>query len=162
MNAEEEKDKVGGSQGRLRAVSKPRDRPELHTVPGEMALAQGNFSRAIQELEKATELAFEWGRNKPGFFLGSESLVAALKKTGNVERAIQILERAGERRFQAVINNNSGAYWLKSRFELAALYPSVGREEDARAIESELRKLLVLADADHPILVALKARSAPS
>jgi hypothetical protein len=112
----------------------------------------------MQELEEATKLAPEWNRMKPAFYLGSESLASGLKKTGNVRRAIEVLERASERKFQAVANNNSGPYWLRCRFELSKLYRETGRVEDARAVESDLRKLLALADGDHPILVELTAR----
>jgi tetratricopeptide (TPR) repeat protein len=158
LEAERSSDNVGGWLGRLRAVSKPKDRPEHHTVAGEIALARGDLTAAISELEEAAKLAPEWNRDKPGFFLGSESLAAALRKKGDVDRAIQVLKRASERKFQAVINNNSGAYWLRSLSELASLYRGVGRVEDATAVEADLLKYLSVADADHPILVALKAR----
>jgi len=39
---------------------------------------------------------------------------------------------------------------------LARLYRKAGRAEEARAIDDELRGLLAVADADHPVLVALK------
>jgi hypothetical protein len=45
---------------------------------------------------------------------------------------------------------------MRNRLDLAKLYRSVGRVEEARAIEAELSKLLALADADHPILLELK------
>ncbi len=41
--------------------------------------------------------------------------------------------------------------------ELLSATCGAGREEDARAVESELRKLLAVADPDHPILLQLKA-----
>ncbi len=52
--------------------------------------------------------------------------------------------------------NNSGAYWLRTRLELAKLYRSVGRVDEARVVEADLRKLLALADPDHPILLELE------
>jgi tetratricopeptide (TPR) repeat protein len=156
VRAAKENVKVGGWRGRLNAVRNQQDHPALHTVPGgEIALSQGNLSGAIFELEEAMKLEAEWNRMKPAFYLASESLASALKKKGDTKRAIEVLERASERKFQAVINNNSGPYWLRSRFELARLYRSVGRVEDARAVEADLRKLLALADADHPILLEL-------
>ena len=42
--------------------------------------------------------------------------------------------------------------WLKLRAQLSQLYLKMGRYEDAREIEDELRRRLALADADHPIL----------
>jgi tetratricopeptide (TPR) repeat protein len=131
------------------------DQPEFHTVPGEIALARGDLAGAIAELEQAMKLADGEGPKRPGFYLGSESLAAALAKTGDVPRAIQVLERNPERR-SAVIRGTTGAYWLRNRFALAKLYRGIGRVEDARIVEAELRELLAFADADHPILLELE------
>ncbi len=128
--------------------------PELHRVPGEIALAGGDLAGAISELEKAMALDDRAGPKRPGFYLGSESLAAALAKSGDAPIAIEVLERHPERR-DAVISGNTGAYWLRNRLELAKLYRGVGRVEDAQAVEAELSKLLALADADHPILLEL-------
>jgi tetratricopeptide (TPR) repeat protein len=156
VKAEEEKDKVGGWLGRLNAVRTPQDRPERHAVPGEIALARGNLAAAVSDLERALDLFGEWEPNNPSFYLGSESLAAALVKRGDAPGAIKVLERASERRVQAVINNNSGLYWLRIRLDLARLYRKAGREEDARAVEEDLSKLLAMADADHPIVRELR------
>jgi tetratricopeptide (TPR) repeat protein len=151
------------SQARLYLASEvetrnpSRSRQDLF-VRGEIALAENDLGTAIKELEEAQTQLIEWGPRRPGFYLGSESLASALKRRGQVQRAIQTLERSSEKRFEAVINNNAGAYWLRNRFELARLYREVGREKDALAIESELSRHLAFADADHPILIALKKR----
>jgi tetratricopeptide (TPR) repeat protein len=131
------------------------DLPEFYRVPGEIALAGGDLAGAIAELEKAMTLDDGAGTKRPGFYLGSESLAAALAKSGDAPRAIQVLERHPERR-DAVISGNTGAYWLRNRLELARLYRGVGRVEEARVVEAELAKLLVLADRDHPILLELE------
>ena len=133
-----------------------RDRPELHEITGEVALARGNLARAISEFEKATTLFGDFGGNGSGFQLSFESLATALRKKGDVPRAIQVLERASERKFQAVIDGATGAYWMRNRLDLAKLYRRVGRVEEARAIETDLLKVLALADADHPMLLELK------
>ncbi|MEX1246706.1 MAG: hypothetical protein WEF99_18325 [Thermoanaerobaculia bacterium] len=140
----------------VKAVEGPEDRLQLHNVPGEIALRQGKLANAIVELEKGANLAPEWNRQAPSYFLGAESLAAALEKEGDTERALEVLEQASERKFQAIINNNSGAYWLRTRLALARLYRRVGRFEDARAVEADLSKLLALADADHPMLLELE------
>jgi tetratricopeptide (TPR) repeat protein len=127
------------------------DLPEFHRIPGEIAFAHGDLAGAITELETATALDDGRGPKKPGFYLGSESLAAALAKSGDAPRAIEVLERHPERR-DAVISGNTGAYWLRNRLELAKLYRGVGRMEDARAVEAELSTMLSLADADHPVL----------
>jgi hypothetical protein len=131
------------------------DRAEFHRIPGEIALAHGDFAGAITELEKAMSLDDGRGSRRPGFYLGSESLAAALAKSGDAPRAIEALVRYPDRR-DAVISGNTGAYWLRNRLQLAKLYRSVGRVEDARAVEAELLKLLALADPDHPILLELE------
>ncbi|MCH8321422.1 MAG: hypothetical protein IH790_10780, partial [Acidobacteria bacterium] len=46
----------------------------------------------------------------------------------------------------------TGPLWLKLQAQLAQLYREMGQDEDARKIEDELRRLLALADSDHPIL----------
>ena len=91
----------------------------------------------------------------PTFYLGRESLAAALVKEGDVPRAIQVLERNSDRR-DSVTRGTTGAFWLRNRLQLAKLYRRAGRTEDAHAVEAELSNLLALADADHPILVELR------
>jgi tetratricopeptide (TPR) repeat protein len=140
----------------VKAVQGQDERPRSHNVSGEIALEQGNLDDAIAELEKGASLAPEWNRQAPGFFLGSESLAAALQKKGDAKLALQVLERASQRKFQAIINNNSGAYWLRARLALARLYRLAGRVEDAQVVQAELRKLLARADPDHPILLELE------
>ena len=46
----------------------------------------------------------------------------------------------------------TGPLWLKLQAQLSQLYLEMGRYEDARKIEGDLRKRLALADHDHPIL----------
>ncbi len=139
-----------------RPVPVRRDRPELHEIPGEMALSRGDLARAISELEKATTLFGDFGGNGSGNQLSFESLATALRKKGDLPRAIQVLERASERKYEAVIDGATGAYWMRNRFELARLYRTVGRVEEARAIEADLTRLLALAEANHPILLELQ------
>jgi len=147
------------SEARLFLAAQPKeetkDLPELHRVPGEIALAGGDLAGAITELEKAMALDDRGGPKRPGFYLGSESLAAALEKTGDAPRAIEVIERHPERR-DAVIGGSTGAYWLRNRLDLAKLYRRVGRLADARAVEAELSNLLSLADPGHPILLELE------
>ena len=51
-------------------------------------------------------------------------------------------------------------FWMRTQHQLAQLYREVGREVEARAIESEL--LALLAYADHPMLLDLQQRSGAS
>ena len=121
-------------------------------VLGEIALAEGSIDEAILRFEEAARLRdkrFDW----EGSLLGAESFAAALKRKGQTERAIEVLEQAqGE--FRPF--DTGGPYWGKNRLDLARLYRSVGRVEEARAIEADLLKRLAVADPDHPVLLDLK------
>jgi tetratricopeptide (TPR) repeat protein len=143
----------------LEAMERKRPSTGGHeTIRGEIALAEGNLETAIKELEEAEATRLRTGR-PPSlyFYLGSESLAAAWERKGDVRRAMEVLERASEQRLPAVTGLDPGVpYWMKDRLALARLYRRVGRAKDALAIESELRRLLVLADADHPILRELQ------
>jgi hypothetical protein len=52
----------------------------------------------------------------------------------------------------------SGAWWLRTELQRADLYRKMGRVPEAEKVEDELRKMLIYADADHPIVLALKKR----
>jgi tetratricopeptide (TPR) repeat protein len=123
----------------------------LEILRGEIAFAQGDLESTIRKLEDGTQLAEDLGL-RPEFHLGSETLATALMKKGDTRRAIEILERASERKFLAAVALDRGVpYWMRNRLDLAVLYRNVGRVKEARAIESDLSRLLKLADPDHPI-----------
>jgi hypothetical protein len=42
--------------------------------------------------------------------------------------------------------------------QLADLYREMGRVPEAEKVEDELRKMMIYADKDHPIVLALKKR----
>lgn len=48
--------------------------------------------------------------------------------------------------------------WMKNQLRLADEYRADGRIGDAQTIEQHLRRLLVYADADNPLVVRLNAR----
>src|SRR5262249_21615611 len=114
--------------------------------------ARGEIDEAISELEGGTSRDPD---SYAHFFMGSESLARALVKKGDRARAIEVLERASARRRQAAFYQ-AGQYWVWIRFRLSQFYREAGRGNEARAIEAELRKLLALADPDHPIRRALE------
>jgi hypothetical protein len=126
------------------------DRREI--VLGEIALEKGDVGEAIRRFEEAARLRverFDWH----GTLLAAESFAAALNRQGQTARAIEVLERAqGE--FQPF--EMMGPYWQKNRLDLAKLYRSAGRIQEARTIEAGLLKRLALADADHPIVRELQ------
>jgi tetratricopeptide (TPR) repeat protein len=127
------------------------DQGYLQIPRGELALARGEVDSGIAELEEGTRHV---GITGNWVFLGSESLATALRERGDLAQAVHVLERASQKRSSAAFEN-AGAFWLRSQFQLARLYREVGRTEDARKIEGELRNLLALADRDHPMLLEL-------
>jgi hypothetical protein len=45
-----------------------------------------------------------------------------------------------------------GDFWLRNQARLSTYYHRLGRDSDARTVDEQLRKLLAVADPDHPIL----------
>ena len=128
------------------------DFPWLPALRGEIGLARGDLGEAMSRLEEGIGVEAE-----PFYFprfVASESLAVALSKKGDLARAITVLERASTLRRRAVFEE-AGQYWVRIRYQLAQFYRKSGRDEEARAVEDELRKLLALADPDHPIRRAL-------
>ena len=115
---------------------------------GELALARGNTGQAIALFEEAVRRLGDFL-----FFVagGSESLAHAWEQQGNFQRAIGVLEAV--RPFKTrYLFAGWATTWMKTQLRLAQLYRKVGREQEAREIEAELRKLLPYADPDHPFL----------
>jgi hypothetical protein len=75
-----------------------------------------------------------------------------LNESGNTVEAIQVLE-------QQLADNPDpvGLYEITGcEARLLRLYRSVGRDQDASAMELNIRQRLSVADADHPLLAALR------
>ena len=129
-------------------------------VRGERAIAHGQTREGIALLEKGIEAM----RNFPkgAFYLGSETLARAYEQQGNRDAALRVLLQASNAKGKAFNcldgGPMGGAWWLRTELQLADLYREMGRIPDAEKVEGELRKMLVYADADHPIVLALKKR----
>jgi hypothetical protein len=90
-------------------------------------------------------------------FLAIESLALAYTKQGRLNSALSVLEQGSAEKTRVYRDTGMlGALWLRIEWQRARLYRKLGRQEEARKVEAELRKLLTLADADHPILVQLQ------
>ncbi len=78
----------------------------------------------------------------------------AMGRMDQLEAAIRVLEQASSKKalLFAPVGGENPARWLRMRLMLVEIYREMGRDEDARKIEDELRSLLAYADADHPIL----------
>jgi tetratricopeptide (TPR) repeat protein len=94
---------------------------------------------------------------------GSQTLYAAsnvaetLFSRGQASEAISTLEQALSNRVGAITSNTPNQ-WTRTMAHLASLYRRSGQDDQARAIEARLSKLLAHADADHPLGLQLKAR----
>ena len=120
---------------------------------GVLKLSQGDTAEGIAMLESTLPLL---PSESSYYDRGTEILAEAYTRQGNLGTAIQLLEEASEKLpFGSLVDSPS--LWLRVRWQLADLYRQTGRNADAREIEDELRRLLALADADHPILRQLAA-----
>jgi len=151
-------------QGRLDAVrtfSTTLSGPTwaVDDIEGQIAAAEGRLDDAAAAFERARN-----ARRPPASdALRLASILAEAREThGDVQGAILDLEGATSGRrpwVESVLDVRGGVtYWIHARDVLARLYRKAGRIEEARAIDAELLGLLAVADADHPVLVALKSR----
>jgi hypothetical protein len=133
----------------------PSTRPHLRAgfkvARGVLSLSNGNTTEGIQLIEDIL------GQAHGSYFLGSLILAEAWREQDQLELAMRVLERASSQKalLFAPIAGENPARWLRIRLMLAEVYREMGRDEDALKVEAELRSLLALADADHPILLQL-------
>lgn len=136
-----------------------RDLPIVQIIEGEDALAHRQTQKAITLLEKGTETMHMLPTG--AFYTGTEALARAYEEQGNFDAAVRVLLQAIDAKdktyncFSGFVN---GAWWLRDELELANVYRKLGRVLEAEKVEDELRKMLIYADADHPILLELKKR----
>jgi tetratricopeptide (TPR) repeat protein len=116
---------------------------------GTIALEEGRNNDAVSRFQAA------WSAHRDYMIYGpliAEALSTAFERSGNLPGAIQALERSSTERLALP------PQWLRNEARLSGLYRRMGRNSDARKIEDGLRKLLAVADPDHPILKELNAR----
>jgi hypothetical protein len=86
-------------------------------------------------------------------------LATALAQAGQRGGAVNRLETcAADQPYLLDTGFFGPAQWMQTRLQLADLYRETGALDRARAIEDDLRRLLAVADSDHPILVRLNDR----
>ena len=117
----------------------------------ELALASGRTDAGVDLLWKAFS---RLPNNNPGwmfhYFWIGEALASTLEEQGRWAEAARALERLSNLRHHAY-DSWSGAIWLRTQWHLSQLYHKLDLQEEAEEIESELTRLLVYADRDHPI-----------
>jgi hypothetical protein len=99
----------------------------------------------------------------PGLPFGGRHLqmsmitASAFEQLGRTADAIRTLEVSTAHRM--AVADDRMVVWLDARAQLADLYHQIGREQEARAVEDHLLRLLSEADPDYPLLVELRTRS---
>jgi hypothetical protein len=127
-----------------------------------IALKRGHTAATLDALRSQMPVLYDgatwlFGPAGSQTFFAAMQLADTLTANGNLAEAIATLEGTVSDRV-AVISSNTPNRWLRANAQLASLYRRNGREDQARAIEVRLLKLLAHADADHPLAAQLKAR----
>jgi serine/threonine-protein kinase len=92
-------------------------------------------------------------------FMYSETLARAAAAIGQRAAAITVLERTEPAGVASLgQTSQAGFYWMRNQKLLADLYREDGQLDKARAVEQDLLARLAVADADYPLLVAVKQR----
>jgi tetratricopeptide (TPR) repeat protein len=118
-------------------------------IRGERALTQGRFAEAGPLLQQAFEDAY---RKRFPLWM-ADGLVTALEHSGNSQKALEVIETtSGTRMWISPVARSYGDFWLRNQARLSTYYHRLGRDSDARTVDEQLRKLLAVADPDHPIL----------
>ena len=122
---------------------------------GMLAVSQGNRIEGMRMLGDALlSISLTDSNSAATYFMGSEILAEAWREQGDSTNAVAVLRAALEKESFLLLDQSvlTGPLWLRLQAQLAQLYREMGRDEDARKIEDKLRRLLALADSDHPIL----------
>ena len=119
-------------------------------MSGAMALDRGQREKGMMLVRRGLK---GFGSASPASLMGRMSLAHALQDEGRLGEAAEILERNTGSIAHEVLHPRAGgpfpaALWMRTQIELMRIYRRTGRDEAARAIESELRKLLAYADPD--------------
>jgi tetratricopeptide (TPR) repeat protein len=114
--------------------------PPSDGLRGVMALQEGHTTEAASFFQQS----FDQRRGNTA--ATAEGLSIALERSGDFLKAAEALEKASPER----VEDPCG--WLWNQARLAWLYRKLERTRDAQRIEDQLRKLLAVADPDHPIL----------
>ena len=133
-------------------VSDPLDRQIENIGRAALASATGSPETAIPILRTVMAL----GDHLSAWYqISCELLATALVGVNQRAEALGELERCVSETPRFFGNLNAGR-WLTNLMRLADEYRAAGRPQDAERIEEQLERLLVYADADHPLVVRLK------
>lgn len=122
----------------------------IATASGELALRRGQTADAVPLLQRGVEAARDQTLSER--YLGAESLAAALERLDRKNEALETLEAAAADFPHYTRTGPSAAFWLRTLHRLSRAYRERGLDENAKAVEDRLRRLLVMADPNHPLL----------
>jgi DNA-binding winged helix-turn-helix (wHTH) protein/tetratricopeptide (TPR) repeat protein len=153
--------------GRLDAASRSlTEQPELsiNTAPEALSAARAEVFFAQGRLEDAIRTGSKPALGGtairiPEYLLAAQTVARAYQAQGGIEKAITVLRDATSWP-RACMWWPPAAFWPATRLELLKLYRVVGRHKEADAVHRELSGLMAVADADHPIKVALRLDAA--
>jgi len=136
----------------------------LVIAQAELALAEGRAGQIA--LDRGAPLPEAVGALRPTgrdtFFRGSEVVARLWEEQGDLDEARRVLELASQQKNRTypdaiMYQMPTHTEWMRVRWKLAQINRKLGRLADARAIEDELRDLLVYADPDLWLLRQLQA-----
>jgi tetratricopeptide (TPR) repeat protein len=122
----------------------------VQAAHGELLFARGHRREGLSEMTIAWQ-SLRSSRNDNALMV-AQYLSDALLKSGRTAEAIDVLEEE-----LADKPDPAALLWIAGcELRLVRLYRTVGREQDARAMEHKMRQQLSVADADYPMLAALR------
>jgi DNA-binding winged helix-turn-helix (wHTH) protein/tetratricopeptide (TPR) repeat protein len=122
----------------------------VQAARGELIFARGHRREGLREMQAAWQSLRPF-RNDNAIMV-AQYLSDALIKSDNTGEAIEVLEQE-----LADKPDPAALHWTNAcELRLVQLYKTVGRDQDARAMELKLRQQLSVADADNPMLAALR------
>jgi tetratricopeptide (TPR) repeat protein len=130
---------------------------EREFAQARLDLASGHIDEAIRKLSSVSIRRGERGISR--LMCISVFTADAWLLKGQIEPAIKALEESTRERAATTFGASSAALWMHTRARLADLYRKAGRVTEAEASEEHLRRLLAVADDDHPLKMRL-ARTA--
>lgn len=122
---------------------------------GAFELTFGNPDRGVRLMRAS--LSGSKGHFAAEYQNACELFAKELVRLNRRSEAISELERCVTA-MPRFFGNFNTAFWMKNQLRLADEYRAVGRIDDAEPVEERLRRLLVFADADNPLVVRLNAR----
>lgn len=131
--------------------SSAADQAVISIVKGELALAAGRSSEAIEAFQLADKL-------EP-HLLAAESLAFAYRSTGKLQDAARVYEDAlSQDKFPLLYEGQE--YWISSHYELGRIYQELGDTAKAKQYYEQFLSNWKDADSDIPMLNRAKAEYA--